>query len=64
MKALGPRIRKALHDAHRAGSLVALVLVNLVPIAGVLFFDWRVFDLLLLYWAESVVIGCTARSPG
>lgn len=28
-----------------------------MPIAGVLFFGWRVFDILLLYWAENVVIG-------
>lgn len=38
-------------------SAVVLILANLVPLAGVLLFDWRVLDILLLYWAESVVIG-------
>lgn len=38
-------------------SAVVLVLANLVPLAGVLLLDWRVFDILMLYWAENVVIG-------
>lgn len=29
----------------------------MVPLVGVLLFDWRVFDILMLYWAENVVIG-------
>lgn len=38
-------------------SSIALVLANLVPLAGVLLFDWQVFDVLMLYWAENVIIG-------
>ena len=38
-------------------SALALILANLVPLAGVVWLDWRVFDVLLLYWAENVVIG-------
>jgi hypothetical protein len=38
-------------------SLVVLVLANAVPIAGVLFLDWTVFPLVLLYWLENVVVG-------
>ena len=38
-------------------SSAVLILANLVPLGGVLFLDWRVFDVLLLYWAENVVIG-------
>lgn len=38
-------------------SRIALVLANLIPIAGVLVFDWQVFDVVILYWAENVVIG-------
>jgi hypothetical protein len=38
-------------------SSLALILANLVPLAGVLYFSWSVLDILLLYWAESVVIG-------
>ena len=38
-------------------SSITLVLANLVPLAGVLLLDWQVFDILMLYWAENVVIG-------
>lgn len=38
-------------------SAIALILANLVPMAGVLLFDWRVFDVLMLYWVENVIIG-------
>ncbi|MGE0483591.1 MAG: DUF6498-containing protein [Gammaproteobacteria bacterium] len=43
--------------AWSAPSTLALVLANLVPLAGVAALGWRVLDVLLLYWAESVVIG-------
>lgn len=38
-------------------SLAALLLVNLLPIFGVLFFGWSVFDVMVLFWLENVVIG-------
>lgn len=38
-------------------SILILVAVNLIPLAGVLFFGWSVFELLALFWAENVVIG-------
>lgn len=38
-------------------SSIALILANLLPLVGVLYFDWLVLDVLLLYWAESVIIG-------
>ncbi len=38
-------------------SAIVLVLVNLLPLGGVLALDWQVFDVLLLYWSENVVIG-------
>lgn len=38
-------------------SLAALVLVNLVPLYGVLVHGWDVGALILLYWAENVVLG-------
>ncbi|MFQ6004793.1 MAG: DUF6498-containing protein [Woeseia sp.] len=40
----------------RPSSLV-LVLVNLLPLVGVLLFEWNILSILLLYWAESVNIG-------
>ena len=38
-------------------SLPALILSNLVPVAGVILFDWNVSAILLLYWAENAIIG-------
>lgn len=34
-----------------------LVVANLVPLAGVLLWDWRVGDVVILYWIENLVIG-------
>lgn len=38
-------------------SLGALVLMNLLPVFGVLVFGWRVFDVMILFWLENIVIG-------
>lgn len=38
-------------------SSLALVLANMLPLAGVFLFDWNVLDIVVLYWAENVVIG-------
>lgn len=38
-------------------SSLALIVGNLVPIIGVVFFQWQLFPLILLYWLENVVIG-------
>ncbi|MEX2578980.1 MAG: DUF6498-containing protein [Verrucomicrobiales bacterium] len=37
-----------------------LVLANALPLAGTLFWEWRVLDLAALYWAENLVIGAYA----
>ena len=38
-------------------SVSALVIANAVPLVGVLFFGWKVFPLILLYWLENVIVG-------
>jgi hypothetical protein len=38
-------------------SLAALLLVNMLPVFGVLFLGWSVFDVMVLFWLENVVIG-------
>jgi hypothetical protein len=38
-------------------SSAALIAANLIPLVGVLAGGWRVFDVLLLFWAENVAIG-------
>jgi len=37
-------------------SAIALVVANLVPLVGVLFFGWNLADLMVLYWVESGVV--------
>lgn len=37
--------------------MVALVAANLIPLAGVVFLDWAVYDVMLVYWLENGVIG-------
>lgn len=37
--------------------LLLLVLLNAMPVAGVLYWGWKSFDLIFLYWMENVVIG-------
>ncbi|MEQ9463913.1 MAG: DUF6498-containing protein [Haliea sp.] len=46
---------KRFGDARVA--LPALVVVNLLPLCGVLFFNWSVYEVLLLYWSENIIIG-------
>jgi len=36
---------------------ISLIIANLLPIVGVAFFDWSLFNFLFLYWLESAVIG-------
>ncbi len=38
-------------------SVLALVIANVLPIYGVIFFGWDAFLIVLLYWAENLVIG-------
>jgi len=38
-------------------SVITLILVNLVPLFGVLFFDWSLFMIMFLFWFENIVIG-------
>lgn len=38
-------------------SLAALILGNLVPLAGAALLGWSVFELLILFWIENLVVG-------
>ncbi len=37
--------------------ILGTLAVNAIPLAGVLWFGWSVFEVLLLYWFENVAIG-------
>lgn len=38
-------------------STIYLILANIIPLIGVIFFSWDVFTVIILYWMESAVIG-------
>lgn len=38
-------------------SSVFLVLANLIPLAGALFYGWSVFEIVVVYWAENLIVG-------
>ncbi len=38
-------------------SATALIIANLVPLAGVVLFDWDVFAVVFLFWLENLVVG-------
>ena len=38
-------------------SSLVLIAANLVPIVGTAFFNWKLSDVMVLYWAESAIIG-------
>ena len=38
-------------------TVVFLVAVNLIPLFGVLFLDWSLFSIMVLYWIENGIIG-------
>jgi Family of unknown function (DUF6498) len=42
---------------ERPVSTWVLLAANLIPVAGVLLWDWSVFALLALFWMENVIIG-------
>ena len=39
------------------GAVAALIAANLIPLVGVLFFEWNVWMILILYWLENGVVG-------
>ena len=55
-----PSFQDELHRlflGRRGVSLAALVIVNLIPVVGVFFWQWDVGSLVILYWSENIIIG-------
>ncbi len=51
--------------------LLLIVLLNLIPVGGVLWLGWDAGQILMLYWVENIIVGVislvrilTARQPG
>jgi hypothetical protein len=53
-----PRVEQPAAEAPRPlGSVLALVAANLAPLLGVLLLGWRLDEVIVLFWAESAVVG-------
>lgn len=52
-----PDDKGVIHWVWTNRTAMAIAIANCVPIVGVLFFGWDLFDVIFLYWLENVVIG-------
>ncbi|GAB5415083.1 MAG: hypothetical protein Cons2KO_26860 [Congregibacter sp.] len=47
-----------IQNAYRLRSSAAILVIgNLIPLLGVLFFDWDIAALIILYWSENLIVG-------
>ena len=46
-----------LQNPATRGTALFLIAVNLIPLAGVLFWNWSLFQIVALYWLENLIIG-------
>lgn len=51
------RLVSAVRSTSSPVAVAILVAANLGPLVGLLFFDWDLFSILVLYWMENGVIG-------
>ena len=51
------RLVSAVRSTSSPVAVAILVAANLGPLVGLLFFDWDLFSILVLYWLENGVIG-------
>ena len=43
--------------AWLTSSAIVLIAANLVPLAGTILFKWTAFEIVVLFWAENVIVG-------
>ena len=43
------------------GAVAALIIANLVPLVGVLWFGWDVWGILIIYWLENGIVRALQR---
>jgi hypothetical protein len=48
---------KLFSEIPKSASAITLIIANLIPVMGVLFFGWDLFSIMLLYWFETAIIG-------
>lgn len=57
MPAMRDGVAEAIEARHPIASSAALIISNLIPLCGVLFWGWDVFAILFLFWSENVIVG-------
>jgi len=45
-----------IYSYEKDASLIFLILANLTPIVGVIFFHWSIFNIFFLYWLENLIV--------
>ena len=50
-------MKHLISDFRVTPAIIALLMMNLVPLIGVFFFGWNVGMIVCLYWLENVIIG-------
>lgn len=51
------RLLRIYRSSSSPVAIALLIVVNLIPLAGALFWGWDVFTLLILYWLENGIVG-------
>ena len=44
-----------INSLRRSGAF--LIIANMIPLIGATFFEWDVLDIVLVYWAENLIVG-------
>ena len=52
-----PEKGQPVEEADQPVSVWILIAANVVPVAGVLLWNWSVFALIVLFWMENVIVG-------
>jgi hypothetical protein len=51
------RLLRIYRSSSSPVAIALLLIVNLIPLVGALFWGWNVFTLLILYWLENGIVG-------
>ena len=51
-------MRRLLNNFRFTPAVISLIVMNLIPLVGVLSFNWDAATIVFLYWLENVIIGC------
>ncbi len=50
-------VEKSQDSTISKASKLAIAITNILPVLGILFWDWKPFDVVFLYWLENIMVG-------